>query len=211
MNDTEKIRIMHQGTENLIALGGFIQEEVENELSDLFSKKTSVAVEKYCGIGPGFWYVANETEKAFNQLNKYSETAILREEFSRRDRRAFSDVDTKFNQWVIDQTARCATDIFQSEGKRDWSNWTISRDIKRVLNELSPLEERILCLQFGLNGNKVHSVQGIAQLEEFKCPVEWVVRIEKYIEKRLNLCASGIKEFVSACERHHSNYPFESK
>lgn len=203
MNEKEMRRMMHQGTENLIELGGFIQEEVENELSDLFSKKTAVAVEKYCGIGQGFWYVANETEKAFLNASKYDEGPS-------RERRTILNRDVKFDNWIVDHTARCATDIFKSEKKRAWNTWKIPRDIKRVLNELSPLEERILCLQYGLDGNKTHTIQQIANSKEFKCPSEYVLRIVNYIERELKTCASGIEKFVDACDRYHTS-TLESK
>lgn len=59
-------KMLLHGLENLADLGGFIREEVEDEIFNLYPSIVAEKIEKYCPLGKGFWDVADAIEKILN-------------------------------------------------------------------------------------------------------------------------------------------------
>lgn len=69
----EEYRKMLRCSEGLISLGGFIKEELEDQIYGFYEDDVLEAVLKHCEMGPGFAYIANEVEEADEEFGQYEE------------------------------------------------------------------------------------------------------------------------------------------
>ena len=109
-----------------------------------------------------------------------------------------------FFTWLMDQAARCGK---ESCGKKFdiWEKAQIPRSKQGVKSELSPLEEKILSLCYGLDGDGKKNVIEISRRPEFSCHPFYILSVKDYAEKVL--AKFNLKEecFSVCSERDSAN------
>ena len=191
-------KMLLHGLENLADLGGFIREEVEDEIFNLYPSIVAEKIEKYCPHGKGFWDVADAIEIAIEEMDKYAEF-----DFD-EDGDPFVIPDPEFEEWVVDQVARITSENIQNESGDFWISWDLTRETKKALMELNALDERILFLSSGIGKENKLTAKEIAELDEFACSEEYIIKVIDAIEKILNCCEWGKEEFEQVCATHRS-------
>ena len=191
-------KLLLRGLENLSELGGFIKEQIEDSIYELYPSIVVSKTENYCPLGPGFWNVADSVELAVKNTGKY-----VVYEFDEKGE-PYVVSDSEFEEWLIDQVARIETEKIRKEKGSFWLEWKLSRETKRVLMNLNALDERILFLSSGIgNGEKLDAIQ-IAALPEFSCSEEYINCVMDVIDRTINHCEWGNNEFNQVCDEHRS-------
>lgn len=180
------------GLENLISLGGFIKEQIEDEIAKIYPGIVIRATEKYCPYGPGFCHVADIVEESLLENDRYR--FVNPKDFPNR----------LFDEWFANQIARLETEKYFGEKSCLWSDWDLSKEIRNALKQLNALEERVLFFVSGLSGQEEMSVSQIAELPEFDCRPEFIHYIIKAIDMAFDDCTWGNKEFIESCELYKS-------
>jgi hypothetical protein len=186
---------MLRGLEGLAELGGFIKEEIEAEICEVYPSTVFLKTEKYCPLGPGFWEVADATERAYRETEKYVEYD--------EDSDPFELPNLEFDGWVIDQVARITAENLGNEKSSFWMDWGLSGRVGRALMQLNALDERILFLSSGIEGDKLTAKQ-ISELPEFSCSEEYIQKVLNAIELTLAHGDWGDCEFEKICDAHRS-------
>lgn len=194
--DRERSKQMLRGLEQLVELGGFIQEQIEEEIYQLYPKYLILKMKKYYPLGPGFWEVADVVEGAVKKLGKYSDY-ILEYDIS-------DFIESEFIEWLVDQIARLEVERVKSGNGNFWKKWELKMEAKRALMKLNVLEERVLYLSAGLDGKEKLNASQIANLPEFQCSVNYIKIIMKVIEQTMRRCNWGREEFYRMCNAYRT-------
>lgn len=197
-NRIEK-RVMWRGTEKLIAQDGFIRDVVEENILECFQQDEAEMVLKYCEFGQGFFNVAELISKIHGNI--YNKCFFMDEETGEPHWIS----DEKFADWYIEQIARLAVERRKTWKEHFWAGWNISRECRRALNKLSLIDEQILRLSEGVNGEK-NSTTEIAALPEFSCPEEYIYYVTRHNEMLLQDVREELEQFTfSDCVRSERN------
>lgn len=195
MSEREKAHrlVMLRGLEGLMELGGFIQEEIEAEIRAVYPDLVVTKVEKYCPPGPGFWEVADATTRVNGKLQKYE----------RKDE-IFGEETMEFHEWVIDQVARIVTENVRKGKRSFWRDWKVPERDKLTLQNLNALDERILVLSSGIEGEDKLTAEEISRLPEFSCSEEYIQRVLDTIDRILHHGDWGNCNFEKICDENRS-------
>lgn len=193
--EREQRKIFLRGLEGLVEMGGFIKEQILDEIYLLYPSIVSSKMEEHgFSLGPQFWTVADAIENAIVDLGRYSDFLI------NEDGDFFEIQNEEFEEWAIDQIARLEIQKSQSGEERFWQSWKWTPKTKKVLNSLNVLDERILYLISGLDGEKMDAIQ-ISQMPEFDCDVEFIELIIDLLEHRMNFYEWSKPEFDTFCQQ----------
>ena len=194
-----KKRTLMRGLENLSDLGGFISEEIEDRIYELYPSEVVSKTLAYCPLGPGIWDVLSAVEKAQESIDDVIEERLYdeSEDYS-------GDSETEAYEWMIDQIARLETERVRSGKKFFWQNWELSRETKRALKELNALETRVLALSKGVDSEEKLDAGQIAKLSEFQCREEFIVKVLEMIKHKIRYPGWSNVESSQACDAHRS-------
>lgn len=197
--EREAGRILIHSLEPLLDFGGFIQETAEETIFEFYPPCVAIHTEKYFPIDHGFCYVADAVEKAYFDLDRYSDF------YFGLDCEPYEEADADFVKWAIDQIARIESEKYKTAKPEPfWTNWDLSRDTKIALKKLNALDERVLYLSCGMGQTDKLSASDIAMLPEFSCPGSFIARVLDNIEETMDLCEWGNIEFMTVCETHRT-------
>lgn len=200
MTEKEKIqkKIFLRGLDNLWGVGGFIGEEIENEIYEVFPDDVISGTEKYCPMGKGFLNVAEAVDAAYKEMGKYRDYEY------EDDIEFVEEFDEEFENWILDQVARLVADRYKHQTKNFWADWKLSRETRHKLMNLNALDERVLCLLSGIeNGEKMNAKQ-ISEIPEFACCERYIEKIISVIDESISIRDWGIDEFSQVCDAHIS-------
>lgn len=192
--EKERIRRVLGGIENLVELGGFIEEEIKEEICSMYYDEVISYTEKYCSIGPGFFEVADAVEQAMDQSDKYEKIN------ANSCKNPFVVLDTEFQEWLLSQVARIESEKVKKKEKSFWSDWKLTPITKRVLQKFNAVEERVLYLSHGVAEEEAMSAEQIAAMPEFSCGPEYIEKIIKIIENELKCSKWCNQEFHQVCD-----------
>ena len=112
--------------------------------------------------------------------------------------------DDDFFAWLLDQAARCGKE--RCSCKHDiWEKTQLPRSKQGVKTELSPLEERIISLSYGLDGDGKKSAIEISQMPEFSCHPFYIISVLNYAETVLARFNLREESFSLCSERDTAN------
>jgi len=182
--EKEKKIAMLRGSEKLLAMGGFFREVIEEELEEIYPYKVIELALQYGDLEKGFWTVADEVEKAFYEMEDYEMT---------EEGEPVELWDEEFGKWYIEQTARVAAQRAKNDHPVFWSDWILSSEARRKLQNMPAFDQYILFLQNGPDGTEQRDAKMIAELPEFEGK-------EEYIEKMFGRIGSVQEELKQAYE-----------
>lgn len=191
---------MLRGFENLSGLGGFIKEQIEEEINELYPSIVISKTKKHCPLGPGFWDVADAVEIAERETGFYTEYVI--DEYGELD----EIPDPEFEEWLVDQVARIETEKFRYEMGSFWLDWELTKETKMVMTKLNALDERVLYLSSGVGNMEKLSALQIAELPEFSCSENYISKVMDANERVLSNCEWGLEEFYQVCNEYRTRY-----
>lgn len=191
-------KMLLRGLENLSDLGGFIKEQIEDEIYDLYPSIVATMTEKYCPLGPGFWDVADAIENAIKETDKYADYVFD------EDGDPYEVPNPEFDEWVINQIARITTENNKCGKSYFWSGWKLTRETRKALMRLNALDERVLYLFYGIDEKHKLTAKQISELPEFSCTEEYINKVIEAVEKTLNRCEWGNEEFIQVCDAHRT-------
>lgn len=209
-------------TVNLIRLGGFIGECIEDALYDLFDESVIEKTLHYCDFGPGFRQVLCAVNEAMKTMyGKYgkictheqTETKELSEneisnilidiyglnvdyEAAGRDVRA----DSEFTDWAADQIARLEAKKIHGNEENVLKKHTFPRKVRKALMQLNALDERILYLSGSWNENGKMDAGQIAALPEFSCDVSFIEAVLEAVMKTIKRSGCVYSEIENCFE-----------
>ncbi len=220
--DREREKIKMRGIENLYDMGGFIQGQIEEEFYRLYPDEVVEAALKYFPIGQGIWDVLDGIDQTFDKLSMYrhlnrngdNESPKHRyfdddddyddDECFDDDELPFVQLDEDFDEWLVDQAARIASQNVKNGTAHFWSGWKLRHSMKSALEKLNVLEERVLILSNGLEDAAPMTAGQIAKSEEFSCPIDYINILIDAIEKSFDLSKCSNEEFAQACAEYKS-------
>lgn len=162
--------------EGLSNQGGFINEFLEEKAEEAFSELVMNTVYKYSNMGAGFCRLAEVAEQAVTEL-KIDDEYLM-------DIDDYMDLQSPIITWYIDQCVRIANEQLKSDIGRFWVSWNLTRATKKKLEKLTTLEERILFLTQGFDGEKKWTLSEIAESEEFQCEEEFIEFVFERLEEK---------------------------
>lgn len=193
-----------RGMEELVSQGGFFRETIMNEIAEVLDEEVLNLVEKQCEIGTGFWYVADEVEKAANDEERFEEENSGNNSWAQRKK------DGIFRKWQLEQVARCSKEKFLSGQGYFWDGWKMSVGARMALGRMNSLDERILYLTYGLDGKGKRSAAEIAALPEFNCPISYIEKLQNSVQGILKI-GGREQEFARNCENYSTMLGRESR
>ncbi len=171
--------------EGLSSLGGFVKEAVdemvENTINAYFPDEVISIVEKYCPIGMDFIDVA---EKVLKNENDYDKYAI--QGFDEDGDVIVRKNNQDFDNWAIDQIARCEYLKIKNQDQGLWERMEGGRKIKSAFRRFNALDERVFRLLYGIGEDRKLTVRQIAALPEFNCPERYISIIVDDINRTIN-------------------------
>lgn len=193
-----KIKLLLRGLENLLGLGGFIKEQIEEEIYELYPSIVISKTKKHCPLGPGFWNVADAVEIAERETIFYTEYVF--------DENGEPDEvpNSGFDEWLVDQVAKIEIEKYRNEKSSFWLDWEFTKETKMIMMRLNGLDERVLYLSSGVGNVKKLNALEIAELPEFSCSEKYISKVINAIEKQMNYCEWSNDEFNQVCNEHRS-------
>ncbi len=170
-----------RGITQLIRLGGFIEETIKEELFDTLPKELAKAIEKNNYFGPGLWNIVEAAERALKCLYA-SDTYDFYE-----DNQVSMEQNLAFLNWYLEQTVRIETEKYLNHTGRDWKNRNLSKNTISTLENIPTVEEKVLSLFYGLNGDQEKTTAQIAALPEFQCEERYITKILENTEQFFNI------------------------
>ena len=178
----------YYGYENIVGLGGFLEEKAKSVLYSLTYPGVRHAIERTGGIDASFWALLPELEfidDEYASPESYTETEDGTEEA------VFADKgEGSFYQFRMIATAVCIRDGIKQKRKRFYTDWKISAGLRRILDGLTPLEEVVLCEYLGLGKSKSGSVEDIVKHMNFHSTPEYIrqilYRVEAHFQRNPN-------------------------
>lgn len=180
-----------RGMEMLAELGGFVKDQIEDELSAIYPREVLSVTKKYCPVGPGIWEVADAVERALIEMGKYddcereiaSTIEFDDDEEDNQDMGYYENAD--FEKWVVEQVARIETDNYKNGKGMTEPVRELSEEMRTALMSLNALDRKILYLLSGIENEKELTIQQIAQLPEFLCSEEYIAKVKNVIDQAL--------------------------
>lgn len=194
--EKKKKKMLLKGIEKLSDLGGFIKEEIEDEINELYQNDVLEITEKYFPLGAGFCDVADAVENAIKNANKYAD--IEYDEYGETYLFQYSG----FDEWAIDQIARLTAEKFKNEKNSFWISWNLTRETRKALQGLNALDERILYLISGINNKNKLTAKQISELPEFSCKEEFITTVIDVIETSFKHFKNANDDFEKECNAH---------
>ncbi len=180
--------------ENLIYLGGFIEEVVKGYMYESYSDYIVDAVFDHIETGKGAWDALVSVSKANSDYRVYKKRMCPVEEAYKPD--------PDFDEWHLDQSARVACERGENMQERFWSKWKISKKNKGALECLPVLCERVFFYYEGLDDGRPKGAEKIARLPEFMCPVCYIEEVLKLGEYCIEMAGMPIETFTELCEEY---------
>jgi hypothetical protein len=174
-----------QGLEKLLPLGGFIKETVESSIRGCLYESAAEVVEELGFYDQTVWKIAFYAMEQFDKRSEEDDVSFDEKE------RCFSVDMNRFAKWELRQNIIRGKQI--QENGHFWQNMTLPAKLKRALNDLSPVQETILSMLYGMDGGKERQVTELAAMPEFKCTRFYIIK-ERNEAEAVIADATGNKE-----------------
>ena len=192
--EKEQTKRLLAGLEKLTDMGGFIAEELQEKIYEMYGDNVISITEKYCSLGPWFYIVADAVETAMECQTKYEHL-----DFDEDDEPYWCS-DDEFADWIFDLVAKFESDKVKKGESRFWMDWDLSFATQKILLKFNAVEDRVLYLSKGLDNKKAMNAEEIAALPEFQCEPKYVQKILCFVERELRFHDRCGKEFNQAVE-----------
>lgn len=183
--EDEKHLERYYGYENIVGLGGFLEEKAKSILYGLTYPGVRDAIERTGGIDASFWALLPELEFIDDE---YASPESYTESEDGTEEAVFAEKgEGSFYQFRMIATAVCIRDGIKQKRKRFYADWKISVGLRKILDGLTPLEEVVLCEYLGLGKSKSGSVEDIVKHMNFHSTPDNIrkilYRVEAYFQR----------------------------
>jgi hypothetical protein len=162
-----------RGLEKLFPLGGFIEDVAKESILDCFGETIAAYAEEYNCFGDGMWNILLDAHQIYLSRTNEDGTGVDDPEDEDVSRGSQFNM-ARFAKWEAGQNIRCGMWI-QKEG-HFCKDWKLSKKMKRALDGLSPVQERLMYLSLGMDTGIMRDTAMLAAMPEFRCNKLYILK-----------------------------------